>query len=442
MRAQMRRLAEKAGTFEPWSFERVIASFPSDRRKKYQLAYDSLQVDPLDYRDATISAFVKAEKINPEEKSNPDPRMIQARDPRYNLVIAKYLRPVEHFIYNMVDKFGFRMVAKGLNQLDRATVLKEKLSVFEDPICFSIDASRWDKHVSKKVLEIEHAFYQKCVPDYPEFDRLLKWQLRNNVRTSTGIKYVCDGGRMSGDINTALGNCLLMVIMVKAAMKKIGVGYTLFDDGDDCLVIVERKDFNITSTLLPKIFLTYGQELKIENVADTLRSIVFCQSRVCNNGLGDVFIRDWRKVLSNACCGTKNWNDPNLVRPMMGLVGRCELALNRGVPILQAFALALLRISGGKTASLDKFASTGLVCRIKYEFGGLDNIPTDALPITDEARLAFEEAFDTPIWEQLEVERILSCWTLRDVKAHTVGDEWGLDWFDQREPSVLLPPLY
>lgn len=444
MRKEMRRLAEKAGTFEPWSFERVINSFSSDRRKRYQAAYDDLQVSPLDYRDATISAFVKAEKINPLEKENPDPRMIQARDPRYNLVIAKYLRPVEHFIYNIKDQYGHRMVAKGLNQADRASLLKEKFQMFDDPVCFSIDASRWDKHVSLDVLKIEHSFYQKCLPDYPEFDRLLKWQQVNRVRTANGVKYTCTGGRMSGDINTALGNCLLMVIMVLAAMKSIRVKFSIMDDGDDCLIIVERRDFDRVISQLPGLFLKFGQELKVENVSDNVRGVVFCQSKVVSNGTSDIFVRDWRKVLSHACCGTRHWNDPNLVRPMCGLVGTCELALNAGVPVLQAFALALIRISKGKVAALDKMAATGLVYRVKAEFGNLESARdhAKARPITDEARAAFEEAFDCPVWEQLAIEERLAEWDIESTHAKTLPDEWGPSWEDCRSPEAMIPDCF
>lgn len=444
MKSAARRLSERAGHFEPWTFEQVLQSFTADRRKRYQVAYDSLVRDPLDINDARISAFVKAEKINPLEKENPDPRMIQARDPRYNICIAKYLRPIEHFIYNMTDRWGYRLVAKGLNQADRASILKEKFLMFEDPVCFSIDASRWDKHVSMAVLKIEHAFYQSCLPNYPEFDRLLKWQQINQVRTSTGVKYKCFGGRMSGDINTALGNCLLMVIMVQAAMKLLGIKYSLFDDGDDCLVLVESADFSVVESRLAGIFLEFGQELKIENIARDVRSVVFCQSKVVNNGINDIFVRDWRKVLSHACCGTRHWNDPFLVRPMLGLVGVCELALNAGVPILQEFALSLIRNSRGQIASLDKMAATGLVYRVKNEYGTLEDAQKHAKEraVTLAAREAFEEAFDCPIWEQLEIEHRLKLWNITTTTATTVPDEWGLGWEDCRSDLAFIPDVF
>ncbi len=90
---------------------------------------------------------------------------------------------------------------------------------------------------------------------------------------------------------------------------------------------------------------------------------------------------------------------------MMGLVGTCELALCAGVPVLQAYALALIRNSHGKVAKEEHLAGSGLEYRLKAEFGttNISEIKARAMPVTDLARLDFEEAFDTPIWEQIAI---------------------------------------
>lgn len=441
--AEVRRLARKFGHLEPWTFKRVIDSFPSTRRRRYQDAYDSLQISSLGYRDAIISAFVKAEKMNPGDKVNPDPRMIQARDPRYNLVIAKYLRPVEHIIYNLRDEWDLRMVAKGLNQSDRAQLLKDKFALFDCPVCICIDASRWDKHISKDVLVVEHSFYKALLPCYPEFERVLSWQLRNTVRTSGGVKYLCDGGRMSGDINTALGNVLLAVVMILSAIRALRVRAAIVDDGDDLLVICESSDVQFLVRELPKQFVGFGQEIRIENVTDDIRKVVFCQTRMVSNGKADIMVRDWRKVMSHACCGTKHWNDPHMIRPMLGLVGSCELALNSGVPVLQEFALALIRNAKGKMAKSSHAESAGLFYRVKYEFGSVESAQLNAVeqPITDSARLAFEQAFDMPEWEQKAAEDRLRRWSI-DTTIRDYPEEWDSMWEDHVHPDNTISDIW
>jgi len=400
-------------------------------------------VNPISPADGRVQAFVKAEKFDPTVKVNPDPRMIQSRSPRYNLVIAKYLRPVEHVIYNLLDDDGDRVVAKGMNQAARADAILSAFARFSKAVCFSLDCSRWDKHVKSTILNVEHGFYRALVGVHPEFDRLLSWQLVNRCRTSGGVKYVVTGGRMSGDVNTALGNCLLMVLMCRAAMRRLGVYYKLLNDGDDVLVFVEHSEFDRVSGSIAKIFLEFGQELKIENVASLPSDVVFCQSKLVHNGEHYVMVRDWRKVLSQACCGTKNWNVPSYVRPMMGLVGTCELALNVGIPVLQAYAVALIRCSRGLLANFGD-ADAGLVARLRAEFGeGLEAAcKIKARPITDTARAAFTAAFGLCEWEQVAIEDILSKWDIDTTIATTVPGEWDSSWLDCRSLLVHLPEIY
>lgn len=442
LKRMARKLATRCGHLDEWSLERVLESFHGRRYVRYNMAYESLMVNPITAADARINSFVKAEKFNPWDKKNPDPRMIQARGPRYNLHIARFLRPVEHFIYNLTGPSGLRMVAKGLNQIDRADHIIRKFQLFRKPVCFSIDCSRWDKHVSLQVLRIEHAFYRMLFPNSPELDRLLNWQEDNRCRTAGGIKYDVGGGRMSGDINTALGNCLLMIIMVQAAMKQLGVDCEIFDDGDDCLVFIEEENFDHVNNGLSDMFLSYGQELKIENVARQFTEVVFCQSRICWNGEGYIMCRNWAKVLSQSTSGTKHWNDPQLVRPMMGLLGDCELALSAGVPVLQAYALALRRMSRGKrtnTLNLEQ----GVVYRVNLE-GSFNEVVSSARArkVSPKAREVFELAFGVPEWEQIAIEEILNNWDLDSETAIELPVEWSSEWDDNRQNCVYLPEIY
>lgn len=442
LKRELRFMSQRCGHKQPWSLERVRDSFRGPRLRRYQLAFDSLMLDPLVHADARIQSFVKAEKFDPHAKENPDPRMIQARSPRYNLVVAKYLRPVEHFIYNLCGKSGLREVAKGLNAQERASLLISKFQRFDDPVCIGLDASRWDKHVDLSVLQLEHGFYQSIFPNSPELQRILSWQCENKCRTSSGVKYTCVGGRMSGDVNTALGNCLLMVAMMRAACRGLGLSnYELLDDGDDCLVVVERGDVNKLDRL-PQKFLDFGQELKLETVVDDVHDVEFCQSRVVFNGTRAVMVRDWRKVLSQACCGTKYWNDPNMVRPMLGLVGACELALNAGVPVLQSFALAMIRNSRGSRAKFPTLDS-GLRARLQAEFGDPElALHSRAVVVTDESRAHFALTFGVPVWEQLAIEEILSNWTLTTTSAELVPTEWDSTWQDMSSIKIQLPQIY
>jgi len=215
--------------------------YSGSKADKYERATDDvIRRGGITRRDAGVTMFVKFEKID-STKVDPDPRAIQFRDPKYCVEVSKYLKPIEPHLYQFRgDGKQFpatRCIGKGLNSVERATLLKEKFDAFVDPVVISIDCSRFDQHCSAELLEIEHLVYKLLCPD-PWFAEILSWQLTNRVRSRHGLEYVAHGRRMSGDMNTALGNCVLMVLMVAAAFQR---DYDMLDDGDDVLVLVERS---------------------------------------------------------------------------------------------------------------------------------------------------------------------------------------------------------
>ncbi|APG76520.1 hypothetical protein 2 [Hubei tombus-like virus 12] len=423
----------------PLSLEQSLASFKGSKLKLYQRAYDSLLITPLNQRDGRVKAFVKAEKFDPTEKVNPDPRMIQARDPRYNLHLAQYLRPLEHECYSL-RRHGAPAIAKCFNPVQRANAIMQKWNMFENPVCFSLDCSRWDKHVHRKVLDVEHEFYQRWYPGEVQLETLLGMQKVNICTTSNGVKYTVDGGRMSGDMNTALGNVTLMCGMIYGAMKTFdNCHFEWLDDGDDCLVFVEQHDLARVAADLPRLFLEYGQELKIENIAMNPQDIVFCQSKLTYNGQFWTMARNWRKVLSQSCCGTKHWNDPNMVPGMFGLIGDCEMALHRGIPILQAFAQRLRDLSGGRRARMEHMDSSFQYRVGSYQLGDIQSItPAE---VTEEARFEFQRTWGVDIQTQIGIEWHLAQWTPGIVHRDVGPELFSTDWCQQLEPGIPNPTV-
>jgi len=292
---------------------------------------------------------------------------------------------------------------------------------FDNPVCFTLDASRFDQHCSRELLQIEHAIYARAIPEL-EFQRLLSYQLDNRGTTSAGIRYKARGKRMSGDMNTALGNCVLMVLMVSAAMR--GKKYAILDDGDDILLFTERKLEPWVRGNLKEIFLTYGHKLKLEGVYHSFPSIVWCQSSPIHYAPGKwKFVRHWQSVMMKAIGGTKYFNATTRPR-LVKTVGLAELILNLGVPVLQEYALALLRNAGGNTKTLHLDSSDSYYYRVGREMKHFRNqdwvekvsqgkfegsLPTR--PIHPEARWSFYLAFGVSITEQVHMERLLRGWS-------------------------------
>ncbi len=415
------------------------------KRQRYLDAVDRYLRFGIQVSDSYCTMFCKSERFDGSEKCNPDPRAIQFRGARFCVALAQFLQPIEHHVYTISGVSAgvpeTRNIAKGLNSVQRAEVLSEKLSHFIKPVVLSLDASRFDKHIDVAHLKIEHSVYLSSNPHFL-FRRLLSLQLINKVYASSGLKYVAQGRRMSGDMNTALGNCLLMLIMLHAYCSNLTLDkWDCFDDGDDCLLIVEEEVLDSIKASVVSWFLEFGMEMKVERVARSLFEVVFCKSSVVEYTEARFkFVRDYRAVISKSLCGIRHWQDPNYRIKVLRAIGICELILNLGVPVLQSFALCLLR-NVGRTSDIH-LASDGLRARVSRELRGLGVTIEQVKPrlITEVARESFAVAFNCAVDEQLHYEAFFDRWVFRVEGAAFWGAEWEVArWLPHLSSQEVYP---
>jgi len=146
-------------------------------------------------------------------------------------------------------------------------------------------------------------------------------------------------------------------------------------------------------------------------------------------------VREVGAVLSGAFASHRWLVEPVFGRRWLGGVAQCELSLARGVPVLQAHALGVLRTVGlpGKalpTAALADYVMVGAwLAR-----------PEDVVPPTRECRLSFERAFGWSPEEQRMLEgRPCSVEIPTHVEEYVPPSQWfkarpGLyeTWMDAR----------
>lgn len=419
---QMRRAAARWALTVPITSEESIFALgernSGQKGARYIAAAHAVCQTGVSVRDSYVKMFVKAERFSPNAKRNPDPRAVQFRGAKYCVNLSMYLRPVEEHLYQTTiaskGVYPTRNVAKGLNSVQRAELLIQKMSQFEDPAVFEMDASRFDQHVTVEHLKVEHSIYLASNSN-PEFKSLLEMQLYNKCFTTKGLRYKTAGRRMSGDMNTAIGNVVLMLVMIIAAMDVLEVSqWDCLDDGDDIVVIVDRGVVDKFRREIVGVFLQYGMEMKVELPKLSIHRVVFCRSQVVEFSAGKCkFVRDYRDVLSKALCGVRNWENPSYRERTLNAIGVCELILGLGVPVLQAFSLAILRNTRGKDLS---YAPAGLLYRTKRDMkllGIKDLKDVRVKPIELCARESFESAFGLEIHRQIAIEHWFDQWTFR-----------------------------
>lgn len=394
------------------SREDVLTKFVGSRRKRYSRAADLLDARGWSDQYARVSMFVKVEKFDPTSKDNPIPRAIQFRGYMCGLELARYLKPYEHRFYNTIPQTTVtrtRVMGKGLSGGARARLFMDKWSAFKHPWVVALDAIKFDAHVNTGLLSVEHMYY-KLINRDPFFAHLLHLQTFNKCRSQNGYKYTVRGGRMSGDMNTALGNCLLMYIMLLDAMRGVEKWDCLID-GDDCLLFTEGPP---DCSAIKREFLNYGMELKLESPSDDYHDIVWCQSKLVEISGLHRWVLNPIRVLNKGLGNTKYMSTTKEIKAYAGSVGVGYFAMFHGVPILQEYSLALIRISEGRLMNLDdRFfwrAVVELGSRKESVVETLRSVPIVPEIIGWDTRVDFMRTFGIDMGEQYRLESELRAW--------------------------------
>lgn len=415
LRGFRKSLLGHLGSASPVSPEQFAQMYTGRKRTIYEKAVEDYTINGVRRRDAYSDSFVKCEKV-PADKA---PRCIQPRRPVYNVGVGRYLKPIEHRIYKAIQKVfasNTPVVLKGFNAVETADIIKNKWEEFENPVALGLDASRFDQHVSKEMLAWEHSIYNAMFHS-PELRRLLKWQIHNVGfgRCDDGtIKYNVEGKRFSGDMNTALGNCLIMCAMIHAYGQERGVKLDLANNGDDCVVFMEARDLAKFGEGLDEWFEDMGFVMTKEDPVYELHQIEFCQCKPVFGANGLIMCRNFDKAREKDTMCLFDISSPSAAAKWLGAVGECGLSLTSGIPVFQEMYKAYIR--HGEKSNLA--ASVGWECGMTHMARGLF---AKEGHISDDARYSFYVAFGVTPDEQVALEEYYQQWTFRaQVEAREV----------------------
>jgi len=390
----------------PWSEEDVVSSAPRAKRAIYQRARESLFVKPLGAKDARVKMFVKPDKLTSVGLEPKKPRAIQGRTPRFNVIYGKYIKPIERYlcgwkgVHRGVKRT--RVFAKGLNWEQRAKLVLEKLERFK--YCVSLDASSFDASVRVWHLLGVHRVYKALIGKDPEFLFAMNETLVNTGVTAHGIWYKIVGNRMSGDMDTGIGNSILAFMLVWVAVKRMGLcKWDILCDGDDVLVLTDQH-------VSKEEWILQGAELgfdwKVEGYwtrGDPLEDIEFCRHRLVEVGGVWRFVRGIRALatfgVTHVHVGRKAHR-----RYMKG-VAMSEMNASEGVPCASVLSAEVYKRTCNVKAL---FVHSDL-----YKFGSY--VSSSVLEQVDmnrkqgrievSTRVSYERAFGVSVEEQERYEK-------------------------------------
>lgn len=419
--ATEKRMLTNGPLFKPWHIKDVLPLWSGPKHRTYVSAYNSLKVRPLTRSDGYLKTFTKVEKVS-KNKADPVPRVIQPRSPRYNLHLARFLKPYEKDYYKRIDRmwdsdgYGDKTVFKGMNASQVATEMLKKASRFSDPVFIGLDASRFDQHVSDIALQWEHSVYlDNTAYDKPTLATLLSWQVRNIGKAhfpEGKIEYTVEGRRMSGDMNTSLGNCMLMSSMVHAYMRSKRIKSSLSNNGDDCVLMFEKKHLNKLGDL-SDWFAKLGFDMVVEEPLYDIRKVPFCQMHVLTGVDYNIAVRDPEVACSKDLHSTYWFKKDNDYLEWLSSVGICGYESTRGVPVLESFYSAFPKIEITNYHFKLEMERERTYCHV----GGSKNVA-----ISDEMRHSFWVAFGITPDSQVELEKYYNGMKFDD----RVGDDRSL----------------
>jgi len=292
-----------------------------------------------------------------------------------------------------------------------ARIIRGKWQSFNNPVAVGLDATKFDMHVSEGMLRWEHSVYERIYSgvggELSELRKLLKWQRHNKGRgrcEDGSLTYSVKGKRASGDMNTALGNCIIMCALVHAYARDREVPVKLVNNGDDCVVFMEAEHLAQFSVDLDKWFLEMGFRMTVEPPVYELERIEFCQMHPIVTGAGWNMVRNIGTALVKDTMCTMPL-DAKSARKWMYAVGECGLALTTGVPIMQAFYQAYMR-NGNPNSNIGNAVAMASGLRMMRR-----ELASKVTPVSDEARLSVFVAWGITPEEQIALETYYDSWS-------------------------------
>lgn len=257
----------------------VIRRYHGGKKKVYMEAMDWLLENRLTRANARVHMFVKPDKYPEEDCWEKAPRAIQFRGAKFNLALARFLKPQEDFVYKDLHVGGIRQFSKGLTNVEKGKILMEKWQMFADPVAVLLDHAKFDSCVVPLLLRETHKIYRGM-----NKSKLLRWLLNQMVNnkgyTAGGIKYRVKGTRMSGDYDTAYGNSLLNFVVL---FSLFGPDAQYLIDGDDSVVIMEKRWWVWCRQFLDH-FRRFGFTTEYRVVVEA-EQIEFCQLYLLSTGV-------------------------------------------------------------------------------------------------------------------------------------------------------------
>ncbi len=417
------KLLSHMGALQPITTKQFVDNYVGRKHKMYAKAVESLSETPIEPKDAYISAFIKDEKTNFRAKPNACPRIIQPRSPRFNVSVGVYLKPWEKALFPAIAAvFRGTTVAKGLNAEQRANLLRSKWEKFKDPVAVMLDAKRFDQHCNSQIIDWLHWMEERSFPELRRFNKMRKENVCYGRADDGTVKYTVKGRVMSGDMDTASGDTLIMCAMTWTIMEELGIAYEYINDGDDGVLIIESADKLRLRSRFHDAFLDYGFTMKWDGDTKNFEEIEFCQCQPVLTTQGWRMVRRPEVALAKDVMTLKRPRDGQHLKMLANSIGHSGRALAGDLPIFWKLYQNMI---------YDERDDIEFTSGMQFMSVGMN---TDFTEPTAEVRLNFWRTFGILPEQQQHIENLICNGNYYDLDLAPVP----LDFVSDRRIEVLI----
>lgn len=225
-------------------------------------------------------------------------RTINSRCDEFKAWSGPIFKSIENVVYKLTDNAGKPYFVKHMTNEQK---MKRILSMsVPGRKYYATDFTSFESHFTPEVMRsIEFVLYEQALKNYPHYLKKIKRVLAgtNSIHNRLGVRCRLKGRRMSGDMNTSLGNGFsnLMLCLYASSLGHANYFDGVFE-GDDGL-------FSTDAHIDEQLFRNLGWNVKIE-VHDSVETASFCG--VVTSGDGNMLKRPER-VLSSL-----TWNSTHV----------------------------------------------------------------------------------------------------------------------------------
>jgi hypothetical protein len=298
--------------------------------------------------------------------------------------------------------FKHKQFFKKVPNKDRIKVLKERLG--KTGIAWDTDFTSFESTFQKEQLEYEFEFYRYCCHANPtalsRMEKIIKVLGGMNICKSKYFKFNINARRMSGEMNTSLGNSyfnllLSVFIAVKSGNDIDEIMKSILIEGDDCICV---------SKIVPdsSLYEKFGAKVKQNYYSDPCHAS-FC-GMIFDQEAEQIIVSPIEKILNISYTNDEYlFSSPNVHKDLLRAKALSMLYSYPGCPIISNCASWILGLTQG--ADPTRILKTKLS---EYERTKWIDVLSADIPIEEpkqKTRILMEEKFSIPIDFQLRLEK-------------------------------------